>query len=196
MQTGRADGAKVFAMGGAAAASEEAVRRSSNSKRTWHRSRRIGRSSRRLDGDTIAQDQELAVAFERFKASGANTLMVYGTPSAEIRGAGAAGLTGEIGIWSNDSGGLANLGATIADKSIADGALVSTGPTDTEIWENARRSRNAVRRSRSWPGIPDHDLRDPLSYAADEDNWFNPAAPLLPSRSRSSSRSPPQPVSI
>ena len=94
------------------------------------------------------------------------------TYSTIRRGAGAAGLTGEIAIWSNDSGGLANLGATIADKSIADGALVSTGPSDTEIWENADFQERCI--APVVARIPDHDLRDPLSYAADEDNWFNP----------------------
>lgn len=170
VQTGRADGAKVFVMGGAAAASEEQFVIDQLEERGIEF---VGSAVVEApDGDTIAQDQELAVAFERFKASGANTLMVYGTPSAEIRGAGAAGLTGEIAIWSNDSGGLANLGATIVDKSIADGALVSTGPSDTEIWENADFQERCV--APVVARIPDHDLRDPLSYAADEDNWFNP----------------------
>ena len=170
VQTGRADGAKVFVMGGASAASEEEF----VIEQLEERGIEVSGSAviEAPDGDTIAQDQELAVAFERFKASGANTLMVYGTPSAEIRGAGAAGLTGEIAIWSNDSGGLGNLGATITDKSIADGTLVSTGPTDSEIWEDPAFQEQCV--APVVARIPDHDLRDPLSYAPDEDNWFNP----------------------
>ncbi|MDG1365639.1 MAG: hypothetical protein P8P85_01135, partial [Acidimicrobiales bacterium] len=170
MQTGRAEGAKVFVMGGAAAASEEQFVIDQLEERGIEF---VGSGVvEALDGDTIAQDQELTVVFERFKASGANTLMVYGTPTAEIRGAGAAGLAGEIAIWSNDSGGLANLGATIVDKSIADGALVSTGPSDTEIWENPDFQERCV--APVVARIPEHDLRDPLSYEADEDNWFNP----------------------
>ena len=170
VQTGRADGAKVFTMGGAAAASEEAF---SIEQLEAAGIEVVGSAIIEApDGDTIAQDQELAVAFERFKASGANTLFLFGTPSAQIRGAAAAGLTGQIAIWSNDSGGLANLGATITDKSIANGALVSTGPTDSEIWESETFQTQCV--APVVERIPDHDLRDPLSYAPDEDNWFNP----------------------
>ena len=170
VQTGRADGAKVFTMGGAAAASEEAF---SIEQLEAAGIEVVGSAIIEApDGDTIAQDQELAVAFERFKASGANTLFLFGTPSAQIRGAGAAGLTGEIAIWTNDAGGLGNLGATITDKSIADGVLVSTGPTDSEIWESESFQTQCV--APVVERIPDHDLRDPLSYAPDEDNWFNP----------------------
>lgn len=170
VQTGRADGAKVFVMGGAAAASEEEF----VIEQLEERGIEVVGSAviEAPDGDTIAQDQELAVAFERFKASGANTLMLFGTPSAQIRGAGAAGLTGEIAMWSNDSGGLGNLGATITDKSIADGTLVSTGPTDAEIWESESFQTRCV--APVLERVADHDLRDPLSYAPDEENWFNP----------------------
>ena len=102
VQTGKTDGARVFTMGGAAAADEESF----VIEQLEARGIEVVGSAliEALDGDTIAQDNELAVAFERFNASGANTLMVFGTPSASIRGAGAAGLTGEIAIWSNDSG--------------------------------------------------------------------------------------------
>jgi len=169
-QTGRMDDAVVFTMGGASAESEEAfVIEQLEAKGLEVVGSAIIEAP---DGDTVAQDAELAVAFERFKASGANTLMIFGTPSAMIRGAGAAGLTGEIAMWSNDSGGLANLGATITDKSIADGTLVSTGPTDTEIWEDAAFQEQCV--APVVARIPDADIREPTSYGTDEDNWFNP----------------------
>lgn len=170
VQTGRTEGAKVFTMGGAAAESEEAF----TIEQLEARGIEVVGSAiiEAPDGDTIAQDQELAVAFEQFKSSGANTLMLFGTPSAQIRGAAAAGLTGEIAMWSNDSGGLANLGATIVDKSIADGTLVSTGPTDTEIWEDQAFQDQCV--APVVARLPEHDIRDPLSYGPEEDNWFNP----------------------
>lgn len=169
VQTGKADGAKVFTMGGAAAADEESFVIEQLEARNIEV---VGSALiEALDGDTIAQDNELAVAFERFNASGANTLMVFGTPSASIRGAGAAGLTGEIAIWSNDSGGLGNLGATIVDKSIADGTLVSTGPTDEEIWNDQAFQDQCVAPVQE--RMPEADFRNPLEYGPEEDNWFN-----------------------
>ena len=169
VQTGRTDGAKVFTMGGAAAADEESF----VIEQLEARDIEIVGSAliEAPDGDTIAQDNEMAVAFERFNASGANTLMVFGTPSAYIRGAGAAGLTGEIAMWSNDSGGLGNLGATIVDKSIADGTLVSTGPTDEEIWNDQAFQDQCVAPVQE--RMPEADFRNPLEYAPEEDNWFN-----------------------
>ncbi len=169
VQTGKADGAKVFTMGGAAAADEEAFVIEQLEARDIEV---VGSALIEApDGDTIAQDNEMAVAFERFNASGANTLMVFGTPSAYIRGAGAAGLTGEIAIWSNDSGGLGNLGATIVDKSIADGTLVSTGPTDEEIWNDQAFQDQCVAPVQE--RMPEADFRNPLEYTPEEDNWFN-----------------------
>ena len=169
VQTGKADGAKVFTMGGAAAADEESFVIEQLEARDIEV---VGSALIEApDGDTIAQDNEMAVAFERFNASGANTLMVFGTPSAYIRGAGAAGLTGEIAIWSNDSGGLGNLGATIVDKSIADGTLVSTGPTDEEIWNDQAFQDQCVAPVQE--RMPEADFRNPLEYGAEEDNWFN-----------------------
>ncbi len=169
VQTGKADGAKVFTMGGAAAADEESFVIEQLEARNIEV---VGSALiEALDGDTIAQDNEMAVAFERFNASGANTLMVFGTPSAYIRGAGAAGLTGEIAIWSNDSGGLGNLGATIVDKSIADGTLVSTGPTDEEIWNDQAFQDQCVAPVQE--RLPESDFRNPLEYGPEEDNWFN-----------------------
>ncbi len=170
VQTGEADGAVVFTMGGAAAADEEQFVLDQLAERDIEV---VGSAIIEAgDGDTIAQDSELAVAFERFKASGANTLMIFGTPPAMIRGAAAAGLTGEIAMWSNDSGGLANLGATIVDKAIADGTLVSTGPTDQEIWDDDVFQEQCVAPVEA-AGIEGADLRAPLEYGPDEENWFN-----------------------
>ncbi len=169
-QTGRSDGAKVFTIGGAAAAEQEEFLLSELEDRGIEV---VGSAIIEApDGDTIAQDQELAVAYERFVAAGANTALIFGTPSAMIRGAGLAGLTGEIAIWSNDSAGLANLGATIADKTIANGALTATGPTDTEIWNDAAFQSECVTPVRE--RVTDHDLKDPATHSAGEENWFMP----------------------
>ncbi|MBQ88298.1 MAG: hypothetical protein CL433_05605 [Acidimicrobiaceae bacterium] len=169
VQTGETDGARVFTMGGAAAADEELFVLDQLEARGIEV---VGSALIDApDGDTIAQDSQLAVAFERFNASGANTLMVFGTPSASIRGAGAAGLTGEIAIWSNDSAGLGNLGATIVDKSIANGTLASTGPTDEEVWNDQDFQNRCIAPVQE--RILESDFRNPLDYAAEEENWFN-----------------------
>ena len=124
------------------------------------------------DGDTFAQDAELEVIMERVSDVGATAIFIHGTPSASIRGIGAAGLNGEIKVWTNDSAGLNNLGATIEDKSIADGVLTSTGPTDTEIYDDPlyQTTCNHVVAA----ALPEADLRTPTDYAEDEENWFNP----------------------
>ncbi len=171
MQTGRAEDAIVYMMGGAAAAAEEEFVREQLTQRGIEV---VGsRIIKAPDGDTLAQDQELAVAFEDFISSGANTLMLFGTPSAQIRGSAAAGLTGEIAIWSNDSGGLANLGQTISDKSIADGTLTATGPTDDEIFNDPLFQTRCLEPAEA-ANIPEADFRLPTSYQEGEENWFNP----------------------
>lgn len=171
VQTGRADGAVVYMMGGASAADEEDFVRGQLEERGIEV---VGsRIIEAGDGDTLAQDRELAVAFEDFRSSGANTLMLFGTPSAQIRGAAAAGLTGSIAIWSNDSGGLANLGQTIVDKSVADGALTTTAATDDEIFNDELFQSRCVEPVKA-ADIPEEDLRLPSSYQTGEENWFNP----------------------
>ncbi len=171
VQTGETDGAVVYMMGGAAAADEEQFVRDQLEQRGIEV---VGsRIIEAPDGDTLEQDRELAVAFEDFVSEGANTLMLFGTPSAQIRGAAAAGLTGSIAIWSNDSGGLANLGQTIVDKSVADGALTTTGPTDDEIFNDELFQERCVAPVKA-AEIPEEDLRLPTSYVTGEENWFNP----------------------
>ena len=124
------------------------------------------------DGETLAQDQQLAVILEIVKQSGAEAIMINGNPAASIRGIGAAGLNGEIAVWTNASGGLNNLGATIVDKSIADGVLTALGPTDSEIYADPlyQSACNDVIAA----AIPDADLREPTEYGEKEENWFNP----------------------
>jgi len=168
-QTGRTEGALVFTIGGSASADQEEKVLAELEARDIEV---VGSAIiEATDGDTLAQDAELAVAFERFKSSGANTLMIFGTPSAEIRGAGAAGLSGEIAIWSNNPGGLANLGATITDKSIADGVLAATGATDDEIWADPAFQEECVEPVAA--RIPEADFRQPSTYEAEDENWFN-----------------------
>ena len=123
------------------------------------------------DGETLAQNQQLEVILERFQESGAQAIMINGTPSATIRGIGLAGLNGEFHVWSNNPGGLNNLGETITDKSIADGVLTSGGPTDSEIYADPlyQSACNDVIAA----ALPEADLRQPTEYGEEEENWFN-----------------------
>ncbi len=168
-ETGRADGAKVFTMGGAAAADQEDFVVAELEARGIEVVG--GAVIEAPDGDTLAQDAEMVVAFERFTAGGANTLMLFGTPSAYIRGAANAGLAGDIAIWANDAAGLENLGASIPDKSIADGVLTSTGPTDQEQWADPLFQSECVEPVAAL--MPESDFREPNSYVEGDENWFN-----------------------
>ncbi len=124
------------------------------------------------DGETLAQNQQLEVILQRFQASGAEAIMITGNPAATIRGIGLAGLNGQFPVWTNDTGGLNNLGRTIEDKSIADGVIAPIGPTDSEIYADPlyQSTCNDVVAA----AIPDADLREPTEYQEDEENWFNP----------------------
>jgi hypothetical protein len=123
------------------------------------------------DGDTGDQDNELGPVLERVKESGADTIFIFGNPSAIIRGIADAGLNGEIAVWSNNNAGLNNLGATIPDKSVANGTISSGGPTDTEIWNDplyqSACSQPVADR------VPEADIKPPAEYQEGEENWFN-----------------------
>lgn len=123
------------------------------------------------DGETLAQNQQLEVILERFQESGAEAIMIPGNPAATIRGIGLAGLNGTIPVWTNNAGGLNNLGETITDKSIADGVLTALGPTDNEIYADPlyQSACNDVIAA----ALPDADLRQPTDYQTEEENWFN-----------------------
>ena len=123
------------------------------------------------DGDTLLQNQQLEVILERFQQSGAEAIMINGNPAATIRGIGAAGLNGKIAVWTNNSGGLNNLGDTITDKSIADGVLTALGPTDGEIFADPLYQSTC--HDVVAAAMPDADLREPDEYGEEDDYWFS-----------------------
>lgn len=123
------------------------------------------------DGDTAAQDDELGIITEQIKSSGATAVFIHGNPSASIRGLAAAGLHTELDIWANNPAGLGNLGNTITDKSVANGVLTATGPSDTFIWEDAAYQTTCS--DVVGAALPEADIRPPLDYAEEEENWFN-----------------------
>ncbi len=169
-ETGRLDGARVFVLGGQAdeAGHDPAIRALED--------RGIEVVGDDIivapDGDTPAQDSELQIITEQIKNSAATAVLIHGTPSAAIRGLGAAGLNTELDIWSNNIASLNNLGATIADKSIANGVLAASGPDDTAIFDDPlyqSQCSDVVATA-----VPDADIRTPQDYAEEDENWFNP----------------------
>ena len=123
------------------------------------------------DGDTAAQDDELGIMTERIKESGATAVYIHGNPSSSIRGLANAGLNTTLDIWTNNPSGLNNLGETITDKSVANGVITVSGPTDTNIWDDpAYQEECSDVVAAAFPGA---DIRPPLDYAEDEDNLFN-----------------------
>ncbi|MDG2028390.1 MAG: ABC transporter substrate-binding protein [Acidimicrobiales bacterium] len=123
------------------------------------------------DGDTPAQDGELAVMTERIKELGATAVFIHGNPASSIRGLTASGLHTDLAIWTNNPSGLNNLGETIIDRSVVDGVLTVSGPTDDYIWNDPAYQNECSDIVAA--AIPDADIRAPLDYAQDEDNIFN-----------------------
>lgn len=123
------------------------------------------------DGDVTGQDAESQLITERIQTDGATAVFIHGNPSASIRGLAAAGLIDSLDIWSNNPSGLNNLGATMPDKSVANGVVTAAGPDDTTIWDDPLFQSQCVDVVAA--ALPDADLRPPAEYAEDEENWFN-----------------------
>lgn len=169
-ETGRLDGARVFVLGGQAdqAGHDTAI------KAFEDRGIEVVGDDIVIaaDGDTPAQDSELQIITEQIKNSGATAIFIHGTPSATIRGLAAAGLISQLDVWSNNIAGLNNLGATIADKSVANGILAASGPDDTAIFGDPLYQSQCSEVVAA--AIPDADIRTPQAYAEEDENWFNP----------------------
>lgn len=168
-ERGDLDGAKVFVMAGSAdEASHDSVIQMIEDKGVEVVGEGIIIAN---DGDTAAQDDELGIMTERIKELDATAVYIHGNPAASIRGLGAAGLTTELDIWANQPSGLNNLGATIVDRSIADGVLTVSGPDDDFIWSDPAYQSECSDVVAA--AMPDADIRPPLDYEEDEDNLFN-----------------------
>lgn len=169
-QEGRLDGAKVFVMGGIADEANHGV----VIDLLEDRGIEVVGDNMYLAvdiEDTAAQDDELGIITEQIKQTDATAVFIHGTPSASIRGLAAAGLNETLDIWTNNPGGLNNLGETITDKSIANGVLTVGGFDDTLIYEDPayREQCEAVVAA----AVPEADLRAPADYAEEDENWFN-----------------------
>ena len=168
-ESGALEGAKVFVMGGAAdEASHEPVITALTDRGVEVVGDNIVLAA---DGDTAAQDDELGIITEQIKSSGATAVFIHGTPSSSIRGLADAGLISELDIWANNPAGLNNLGDTITDKSVADGVVTASGPSDTDIWDDPTYQSQCS--DVVGAALPEADIRPPLDYAEDEENWFN-----------------------
>ncbi|MEZ5168413.1 MAG: ABC transporter substrate-binding protein [Acidimicrobiales bacterium] len=168
-EAGELDGAKVFVMGGQAdEVSHQPVLDALADKGVEVVGDAIIVAD---DGDTVGQDSELQVITEQIKSKGATAVFVHGTPSASVRGLAAAGLIETLDVWANNPAGLNNLGATITDKSVVNGVVTAAGPDDQAIWDDPlyqSQCSDVVAAA-----VPEADIRPPLDYAEEEDNWFN-----------------------
>lgn len=168
VQTGRADGTRVFVVSHQASTGDEPLVLEGLGARGIEV---VGTAVLDAnDGDTAAQDQLMQVISERIRADGADTVMINGNPAATIRGLGLNGLLGSVTIWSNNAAGLNNLGETF-DHEWARGAIASDGPSELDIW-NDDVFQDCVRVVNE-AGIG-ADLRPTADLADDDENWFNP----------------------
>ena len=168
VQTGRADGAKVFVVSHQASTGDEPLVLDGLGARGIEV---VGKAVLDAnDGDTAAQDQLMQVISERIRADGADTVMINGNPAATIRGLGLNGMLDSVTIWSNNAAGLNNLGETF-DHEWARGAIASDGPSELDIW-NDDVFQDCVRVVND-AGIG-ADLRPTAELADDDENWFNP----------------------
>ena len=173
IETGRADGARVYVVSHQAAVGDEAPVLEALSARGFDVAGNAILDAN--DGDTAAQDSLMQIISERIRSDGANAVLINGNPAAIIRGLGQNGLTGSIAIWANDEAGLNNMGATF-DHEVARGAIASGGPSDTEHW-NDPLLQECVAVVRS--AIPEADLRPPEELTVEDENWYLPGAALL-----------------
>ncbi len=168
VQTGRADGARVFVVSHQSSTGDEPLVLEGLGARGIDV---VGTAVLDAnDGDTAAQDQLMQVISERIRADGADTVMINGNPAATIRGLGLNGLLDSMTIWSNNAAGLNNLGETF-DHEWARGAISSDGPSELDIW-NDDVFQDCVRVVNE-AGIG-ADLRPTAELADDDENWFNP----------------------
>ncbi len=168
VQTGRADGARVFVVSHQSSTGDEPLVLEGLGARGIDV---VGTAVLDAnDGDTAAQDQLMQVISERIRADGADTVMINGNPAATIRGLGLNGLLDSVTIWSNNAAGLNNLGETF-DHEWARGAISSDGPSELDIW-NDDVFQDCVRVVNE-AGIG-ADLRPTAELADDDENWFNP----------------------
>ena len=168
VQTGRADGVRVFVVSHQASTGDEPLVLDGLGARGIEV---VGTAVLDAnDGDTAAQDQLMQVISERIRADGADTVMINGNPAATIRGLGLNGMLDSVTIWSNDAPGLNNLGETL-DHEWARGTIASDGPSELDIW-NDDVFQDCVRVVNE-AGIG-ADLRATAELADDDENWFNP----------------------
>ena len=118
-------------------------------------------------GDLIAQNQEWAPLSERIRASGADTMLLLGNPSAGIENAALNGL--ELDIWTTDDSGLNNLGAAV-DPESARGVITVTNMTNTQVFEDDPRFKECLDVLNA--AHPDIEVKDPGTLEEGEADWF------------------------
>ena len=166
---GLADGAEVFVMNGGASidSGPDAIGELEDRGITVVGSGNIEAGP----GDIVAQDAEVQVLTEQIRASGANTVFIRGNTTAAVRGLAAVGLTDELAMWVTDSSELEELGDTIPDRSVADGALALAAATAAETFELDRFQACVAAVETA---VPAADIRLLDDYTEDDENWYWP----------------------
>ena len=121
------------------------------------------------DENQSAQDAVMQVISKRIRSSGANTVFINGNPTAPLRGLIAAGLMGEVDVWTNQTDGLNNLGPSV-ERADAEGVIAQLSATDQEMFEEAQMTNcTAIVQA----AFPDVEIIEPDVITEDEENWFN-----------------------
>lgn len=118
-------------------------------------------------GDLIAQNQEWSALSERIRASGADTMLLVGNPSAGIENSALNRL--DLDIWTTDISGLNNLGAAV-DPETARGVISVSNMTNTQVFEDDPRFKECLDVFNA--AHPDIEVKDPAEREEEEMDWF------------------------
>ncbi len=166
VETGRAEGAKVFLITNLAAEPDTPLVEQALADKGIELVESAVIDA--PDADQNAQDAILSVIYERYRASDANTIMLNGNPSAGLRGLQQAGLDGTVPVWANDAPGLENLGESV-DRERAQGTITASSASDAELWSDPAM-QECVAVTEDALGVT---VKDPSDVVVDEENWFN-----------------------
>lgn len=166
VETGRAEGAKVFLVTNLAAEPDTPLVQQALADRGIELVESAVIDA--PDADQNAQDAIMSVIYERYRASDANTVMLNGNPSAGLRGLQQAGLDGTMPVWANDAAGLENLGESV-DRERAQGAITASSASDAEFWADPAM-QECVAITEDALGVT---VKDPADVVVDDENWFN-----------------------
>ena len=120
------------------------------------------------DGDIPAVDAAWGSFSEALRVSGADTALIVGSTSGNIRGIRNNGL--DIDLWAVDNDRLNNLGESV-DPAWADGTVTLQSMGDVEAWddETVAECRRIFDEAN-----PDAPVIAPADAVEGDEQWFNP----------------------